>query len=221
MSIEIVPLRVWQENTLQNHIPANDNALRQEVMVRPCLGVANDEAGGDQDGDVWIVGDTPTGAFASFDENDVAMLRQGNWYAWKPFEGMRLVVAGVRKVFDSGAWVDDPSIGGGGGSPAPVVTVTDTSRTIDPDTDAGAYLRFTNGSAKTVTFDSADGFTVDQEFHITNRASSGNLTLTEAGTMTLNPPKGGTLVLEPGDTVTVKMVDTDEADVMGSTEASS
>lgn len=105
------------------------------------------------------------------------------------------------------------------GGVAPVVTVTGTSRTIDPDTDAGAYLRFTNGSAKTATFDSAEGFSVGQEFHITNRSVSGNLTLTEAGTMTLNPPKGGSLVLEPGDTVTVKMVATDEADVMGSTEA--
>jgi len=114
---------------------------------------------------------------------------------------------------------DWEEVTGGGGGAAPVVTVTGTSRTIDPDTDAGAYLRFTNGSAKTVTFDSAEGFSVGQEFHITNRAVSGNLTLTVAGTMTLNPPKGGSLVLEPGDTVTVKMVSTDEADVMGSTEA--
>jgi hypothetical protein len=123
----------------------------------------------------------------------------------------------VYAMDDTGA--ETPLGGGGGGGVAPVVTVTGTSRTIDPDTDAGAYLRFTNGSTKTVTFDSAEGFSVGQEFHITNRAASGNLTLTEAGTMTLNPPKGGSLVLEPGDTVTVKMIDTDEADVMGSTEA--
>lgn len=125
----------------------------------------------------------------------------------------------VYAMDDTGAETPLGGGGGGGGGVAPVVTVTGTSRTIDPDTDAGAYLRFTNGSTKTVTFDSAEGFSVDQEFHITNRAVSGNLTLTEAGTMTLNPPKGGSLVLEPGDTVTVKMVDTDEADVMGSTEA--
>lgn len=99
-----------------------------------------------------------------------------------------------------------------------IVTDATSARTIDPATDAGSYIRFTATGAKTCTFDDGDGFTVGDEYHITNRATSGNLTLTEAGTMTLNPPKGGTLVLEPDDTVTVKIVATGEADVIGSTE---
>lgn len=84
-------------------------------------------------------------------------------------------------------------------------------------TDAGAYVRFTATGAKTASFDVADGFSQPQEYHIANRAASGNLTLTPTG-ITLNAPKGGSLVLEPGDTVTVKFVDSDEADVFGSTQ---
>lgn len=101
---------------------------------------------------------------------------------------------------------------------APVITEAGASRDIDPSTDAGRYIRFTATGAKTANFDVADGFASPKEYHITNRAASGNLTLTGTG-FTFNEHKGGTLVLEPGDTVTVKIVDTDEADLIGSTEA--
>lgn len=117
MSTEILQLRVWTENTLQNNIPANDNSLRLEALLRPCLGIENEPDVTDppyyMDGDVWIVGDTPAGVFATFNENDIAIHRLGNWYAWQPVTGLRTVVAGVRKVFDGAAWIDDPSIGGG------------------------------------------------------------------------------------------------------------
>lgn len=105
-----------------------------------------------------------------------------------------------------------------GATGVPIIAEATTSRAMAP-ADAGSYHRFTATGAKTATFDDGDGFTAGQEFHITNRAASDNLTLTAAGTMTLNPPKGGTLVLEPGDTVTVKLVAADEADVFGSTVA--
>lgn len=106
---------------------------------------------------------------------------------------------------------------GGGVSFAPLDTEAGSSRTIEP-ADAGSYIRFTGTGAKTCTFDDGEGYSADEEYHITNRAASGNLTLVESTGMTLNPPKGGTLVLEPGDTVTVKMIASDEADVFGSTE---
>lgn len=105
---------------------------------------------------------------------------------------------------------------GGGASVAVVVTVATTSHDVTPG-DAGDYLRFTASGAKTAVFDGADGFAANEEYHITNRATSGDLTLSGTG-ITLNPPKGGTLVLEPGDTVTVKFVSSAVADVMGSTK---
>jgi len=87
------------------------------------------------------------------------------------------------------------------------------------------YLRFTYSGEKyaTLTAEGATGdwvqFSAGQEFHISNRASEGNLTIDAQYPIILNPPKGGSLILEPGDTVTVKFVSDQEADVMGSTLA--
>lgn len=128
MSDPAAPLKVWPEGITQARFSANDNSLAIEALVlRACLGVANDAAGGDDDGDVWIVGSTRAGAFATFNENDVAMFRMtdvglgtGIWYAWEPFTGLKLTVNDVRKVFDGADWVDDPSITGGGGAVASV-----------------------------------------------------------------------------------------------------
>lgn len=114
MSDPILPLRQWPSGIQQASVPANDNALRLESLSRPCLGVANDASGTDADGDVWLVGDTPTGAFAEFTENDIALYRDGIWYAWAPVDGLRLVVNDVRKVYvgeSTDEWQDDPSGG--------------------------------------------------------------------------------------------------------------
>lgn len=99
-----------------------------------------------------------------------------------------------------------------------LITEAGSSRGVTT-ADSGAYIRFTGTGAKVCDFDGAENFSSPQEYHIANRGASGNVTLTGTSGITLNPPKGGTLVLEPGDTVTVKFVDADEADVFGSTEA--
>jgi hypothetical protein len=101
---------------------------------------------------------------------------------------------------------------------AEIVTESTTARDMLP-ADAGKVVRFTATGAKTATFDDGDSFTAGQVFHVTNRAASDSLTLTAAGGMTLNSPAGGTLVLEPGMTVTVMIVASDEADVLGQTVA--
>lgn len=98
--------------------------------------------------------------------------------------------------------------------PATVVTEAGSSRAI-ADSDAGIYIRFTATGAKTCTF--GTGITTG-EFHIRNAAASGDLTLVESST-TLNAPAGGTLVLEPRMSVTVKFVGDSEFDVFGQTVA--
>ena len=90
-----------------------------------------------------------------------------------------------------------------------------TSLTAD-DTNSGNYTRFTNSSAKTYTFDDAESYVVGAEYHGRN-VGAGDLTITEAGTMTINPPAGGTLVIPQGGTFTVKIVSADEADLFGVT----
>jgi hypothetical protein len=99
--------------------------------------------------------------------------------------------------------------------PATVVTEAGTSRAM-ANSDAGTYIRFTNGSAKTATFGTGVNV-VGQEFHLRN-VGANNLTLTPSST-TLNAPAGGTLIVPPGGTVTVKQVAATEFDVFGTTEA--
>jgi hypothetical protein len=102
-------------------------------------------------------------------------------------------------------------------NPNPLLDVIGTSHVFVND-NVNKYVRYTATGAKAATFDSSEGFVAGDAFHITNRAASGNITISGTG-VTLNAPKGGTLVLEPKDTVTVKFISPTEADVMGSTGA--
>ena len=114
MSDPILPLRQWPAGIQQASVPANDNALREEAMKRPCLGFANDASGTDADGDLWIVDSAPTGAFSTFEENDIALRQQSSWTAWAPTDGLRLIVDGVPMVYVGGstnAWENDTSDG--------------------------------------------------------------------------------------------------------------
>lgn len=141
MSEPILPLRRWPEGIQQASVPANDNALREEAMSRPCLGVANDETGSDADGDVYIVGSAPTGAFAAFEENDIALARVDtggtSWHAWAPVDGLRLTMSdGSRKVYvgeSTDEWQDE---GGGGGG----ADWGDIGGTLSAQTDLQAAL---------------------------------------------------------------------------------
>lgn len=96
-----------------------------------------------------------------------------------------------------------------------VVNISTASYNCELDTQ-GFYHRHTYVGAKDTTFASSVDYTSGMKFIISNRSASGNLTLVGDG-IGLNPPKGGTLVLEPGDTVTVKFVSGSEADLYGST----
>lgn len=84
MSTQLFPFAVWLAGTNQNSIPANDNALRNEVLARAALGVADAEPSESDtdDGDVYIVG-TPWGGFAT---DDVVIYRDA-WYGFEPFDG--------------------------------------------------------------------------------------------------------------------------------------
>jgi len=99
----------------------------------------------------------------------------------------------------------------------PVVTESGTSLTAT-GSNAGNYTRFTNASAKTYSFDSAETYAVGAEYHGRN-AGAGDLTLTEVGSFAINPPAGGTLVVEAGGSFTLKIVGAAEADLIGSVVA--
>lgn len=100
----------------------------------------------------------------------------------------------------------------------PVVSIAGSSHTLVPE-NAFSMLRFTGTGAKTITVSGAGGHTAGLLYSVTNRAASGDLTLTAADGMTLNQPKSGTLVLEPGDTVSLHCISSTVIDVLGSTKA--
>lgn len=115
MSEAITPLDQWPAGIQQASVPANKNALRVQALSSRALSVENDAPGTEYDGAVYIVGDAPAGAFASFSEHDIALYEAGSWYAWAPVLNTALVISDKRMVFDGTEWVSDPSIGGGGG----------------------------------------------------------------------------------------------------------
>jgi hypothetical protein len=103
----------------------HNKALRYlEALFTRALAVANTPASSN-DGDVFIVGDTPAGDFAAFSEHDVALRYSSTWVAITPSVGVRLWVVdpGVQRTFTGSTWetagglsniVDDttPQLGG-------------------------------------------------------------------------------------------------------------
>lgn len=115
MSTEIFPFAVWLEGTNQNSIPANDNALRNEVLAKAAIDIADAEPSESDtdDGDVYIVG-APWGGFSS---DDVVIYRGGTWYGFSPFDGWlkRLLSTGQLLGYDgSNGWTVVLAPGGGG-----------------------------------------------------------------------------------------------------------
>lgn len=108
------------------------------------------------------------------------------------------------------------AVSAAGGSTA-IVAETGATHTLATN-EAGSMIRFTATGAKTLHVNGSSGHTAGATYNVTNRAASGDVTLTPAGSMTLNAPKGGTLVLEPGDTVTLHCVSASVMDVLGSTK---
>ncbi len=134
MSTPILPFAVWASGTNQNSIPANDNSLRNQILNGLVIGVENDAPGGDADGDIYIVGDTPAGAFASFDEHDLVIYMDGNWYAFAPVDGVCVNIAGALNQWDGSAYVAVATGGGGGGSDViDVETPSNVSGTVTLD----------------------------------------------------------------------------------------
>lgn len=84
-------------------------------------------------------------------------------------------------------------------------------------TDKDTVLRFETNGDKTLSVSFNSGFSPNSIFHISNRSASGDLTLNPVDGMYINPPKGGSLILEPGDTVTLHTVVSSVMDCYGST----
>lgn len=118
------PLAVWQPGTLQPSTPVNDNALRVEVLQRGAISILSTPPGSPADGDVHIVGASPTGAWSTFAQHDVVMWRSGTWYRFAPFTGWLKQVGSDVRRFTGTAW--DVVSGGSGGA----VPIQDEGTTV-------------------------------------------------------------------------------------------
>lgn len=118
MSDPILPFAVWQSGTNQNSIPANDNALRSEILNGLVISESTDaQPGSPARGAIYIMTGAASGTqWATFDEFDLAIYDgAGTWHAYAPVQGIVVNVAGTLKRWNGTAYVDAAS-GGGGGS---------------------------------------------------------------------------------------------------------
>ena len=125
------PFAEWLAGTNQNSIPANDNALRNEVLARSAEGVADSEPVSPAEREVWIVG-TTWGGFAT---DSVVIYLEGTWYEFLPFEGWAKTVDGILHIY-SGAWV--PALGSV--DRASVTAVSSVSGVVTLDYSQGDYF---------------------------------------------------------------------------------
>ena len=86
---DILPLKVWAAGALNNSIPANDNAVRVEVLTGQSLGVLNAQPVTPEEGDQYVLGVAPTGAqWAGLAKDTLVIYKGGTWLAFTPYLGM-------------------------------------------------------------------------------------------------------------------------------------
>lgn len=204
-SAPVFPLARWLEGTTQPDIPFNDNALRNEVLAKGALGIANSEPGSPSDGDVHVVGT----AWGGFTTDDVVIYYGGTWYGFAPFDGWVKSIADEAYIYQ-GEWVQFGNQGGGGS----VAVIAEASAfTAVPAAHAGRgrYIR----AGGDVAFNTAQGYSAGEVYNI---RATGSISLVGTG-VTLTPPANGTLALTAGMAVTVIMTSSTAADVIGQTVA--
>lgn len=195
MSEPIFPLAVWQEGTLQNDIPANDNALRVEAMSRRVISDSTTaQPGSPADGDVYIIPSAATGTqWSTFDEGDVTIYRDGTWIAFAPVPGVLVNVSGSLKQWTGSAWA---STGSGSGVQSIVAGAGISVDSSDPENPVVASTA--PAARNNVTALSSSGGAVNINIALGDYFT---LTLTENITSLTfsNPPgvgKGATLMLK-------------------------
>lgn len=138
MSASFLPLAVWESGTTDNSIPANDNALKQEMLARNFNNATTAQPASPADGDCYIIQATHTGTqWAAFSPKDLAIYKGGTWYAFAPSEGLRVSVSGVSYVYTSGAWT---AAGGGAPDRSAVSVLTPSSGVVNIDCSLGDYF---------------------------------------------------------------------------------
>jgi len=72
----------------------------------------NDEPGGEAESDVYMVGDTPAGAWSAFDTDDLAVRLDAGWHELDPFDGLTIIredLNNAQQTYDGANWIESPS----------------------------------------------------------------------------------------------------------------
>lgn len=213
MSMELFPFAVWLAGTNQNSIPANDNALRNEVLAKAALSVLDAEPSESIDGDLHIVG----AAWGGFASDDVVIYRSGTWYGFAPFDGWlkRLNETGELLCFeDSSGWV--AQISGGDNGLVGVNTQSGTTYTL-ASADSGLVVRTTNSAEVTITVpvNTSDAIPIGATIAI-RQAGSGQIVLVADSDVIINVPDGSDAAsARGGSTIMLHKIASDEWDLTG------
>lgn len=109
MSDPILPFDVWPTQIVQAAVPANRNALRAQILASDIVSfVEATQPATPADGAVYVLPAGATGAaWAIFDADDLAIFRDGAWYAFAPVLGVVVhALGGDRYQFQGSAgWV--------------------------------------------------------------------------------------------------------------------
>lgn len=149
MSDPILPFAVWQSSTNQNSIPANDNALRSEILNGLVISESTDaQPGSPARGDIYIMTGAASGTqWATFDQYDLAIYDgAGTWHAYAPVNGVRVNVAGTLKRWNGTAYV---TIGGTTGAAEDITYDNATSGLAAADVQAAIDELATSGGGST------------------------------------------------------------------------
>lgn len=148
-SIPIIPFAVWASGTNQNAVPANDNALRAEILQRNVNNATTAQPASPSDGDTYIIQATHTGAqWSTFTPKDLAIFKGGTWYAFAPVEGVKISIGGVPYIYTAGAWT--AAGGSGSGMTNPMTAVADIIVGSTVTSGVAAPARLAKGTARQV-----------------------------------------------------------------------
>lgn len=165
MSDPILPFAVWQSGTNQNSIPANDNALRSEILNGLVISESTDaQPGSPARGDIYIMTGAASGTqWSTFDQYDLAIYDgAGTWHAYAPVEGIVVNVAGTLKRWNGSAYAG-LSTGGvptGGTAGQLLRKVDGTDYNTEWATPAAAANRYVNVALSDMTTDLTTGTSV-------------------------------------------------------------
>lgn len=106
-SFPLLPLDVWTSQITQASIPANQNALRVEVMAGLVKEFANDVDSTLEEGDIFIVDSSPSGDFATFTPGNLVIFKSGTFYEFEPYESLKkdVTTPGTTYIFSGGIWI--------------------------------------------------------------------------------------------------------------------